>query len=74
MRAVMRAMVSLLVAVVLVGILVELSCVAGERSLAPPSAAPAALVITAPTVDPPTLSEADADEVSEIPVRPALTR
>jgi hypothetical protein len=70
----MRPALSLLLAFVLVGILVELSCLAGERFHAQPSAAPAALFIAAPTLDPPSVSEVDADEIPVIAASPALTR
>ena len=70
----MRAALSLLLAFVLVGILVELSCLAGERSHTHPSAAPTALFTTTPTVDPPWLSEVEADQILVIAVTPALTR
>lgn len=70
----MRTALSLVLALVLVGILVELSCLAGERSHSQPSAAPAALSTSTPTVDPPWVSEVEADQILVITVTPALTR
>ena len=70
----MRSVLSLLLALVLVGVLVELSCLAGERAHVQPSAAPVGLIRPVPAVDPPSLSESDADEVGEIATAPALTR
>ena len=75
----MRAVSSVLLALVLVGTLVELSCVAGERHRsAQPSAAPAAIFrptpMVDPVVDPPSMSEVDAEEIVEIAASPALTR
>ena len=70
----MRALFLALAALVLMGTLVELSCVANERSHVQPSAAPARLFSPPPSVDPPTMSETDAGEAAEIAVSPALTR
>jgi hypothetical protein len=70
----MRSVVLALAALVVMGTLVELSCVAGERSHHQPAAAPRLILDPPPTVDPPSLSETDADQVVEPAVRPALTR
>ena len=71
----MRAVSTVLLALVMVATLVELSCVAGERHRhVQPSAAPAALFVPAPVVDPPSMSEVDAEEILEIAASPALTR
>ena len=70
----MRSALSVILALMLVGVLVELSCLAGERVHVQPSAAPAGLLRPAPTVDPSSLSENDADEVGEVAASPALTR
>jgi hypothetical protein len=71
-----RAIVLAVAAVVLMGTLVELSCVAGERSHHQPAAAPRLPLDppASPTVDPPSVSETDADEVPETAIHPALTR
>jgi len=75
----MRSALLALLVLVVMGTIVELSCVAAERrhvqrSHVQPSAAPALLLTPPPTVDPPSLSEIDAEEVSGIAVSPALTR
>jgi hypothetical protein len=75
----MRSVLLALLALVVMGTVVELSCVAAERrqvqrSHVQPSAAPVLLLSPPPTVDPPSLSETDAEEVPETAVGPVLTK
>jgi len=68
-----RAVVSLVLALVLVGALVELSCVAAEHG--PNSReAPAGLVTDGVETDPPSALEIDGGAASEGVPSPALTR
>jgi hypothetical protein len=74
-RPLVRSVVLAVAALILTGTLVELTCVAGERSHHQPAAAPRLpLSPEPPTVDPPSVSEIDADEVPETAAQPALSR
>ena len=68
-----RAVVSVVLALVLVGALVELSSVAGGRHQSG-RGQPAGLVTDVLERDPPTGSEIDDDDASEVTAGPTLTR
>ena len=75
MRPIVRSVVLAAAALILTATIVELTCVAGERSHHQPAAAPRLPYSPeVPTVDPPSVSETDAEEIPEIAVHPALTR
>ncbi len=68
-----RSVVSFVLALVLVGALVELSCVAAEHG-SNRRGAPAGLVTDGVETDPPSALEIDGSEASEGAAGPALTR
>jgi hypothetical protein len=68
---VLRATICVVFALVLVGALVELSCVAGERPRR--SAAPLGLFNDPAAEDPPSMSEINGD-TPDVAASPALTR